>query len=64
MVAADVKPEEIEAAVFEVDNARLILVEGQAPRRQPRDKPRLDLFRVLAAVAQFHKIVSMADQNG
>ena len=64
MVAADVEPEEIKAALFEVDDACLVLVEGQAPRCQPRGKPRLDFFRVLAAAAQCHKIVSIADQHG
>ena len=38
-------------AFFEVDNLRLVLVEGQAPGRQPVGQPLFDLFGLFPAVA-------------
>ena len=43
VIAADGEPQEVEALV-EVDDARLVLVEGQPPGRQPLGQPCLDLF--------------------
>ena len=60
-LAADVEPEEIEALV-EVDDARLVLVEGQPPGRQPLGQACLDLFGLLPAGAQGDKVVGVADQ--
>ena len=45
MVAAGVYPQEVKALV-EGDDARLVLVEGQAPGRQPFGEPCLDLKRL------------------
>jgi hypothetical protein len=49
-VAADVEPKEVKASI-EGRHARLVLVEGQASRRQPRGKPFLDLLRLFGADA-------------
>ena len=61
-VAADVESEEVEA-LFEVDDARLVLVEDQAPRCQPPGKLRLDLFRLLPGIAAGDHVVGVPDQN-
>jgi hypothetical protein len=62
-VAADVEPEEIEALI-EADDARLVLVERQTPRRQPRGEPRLDLDRVLPGVADRDEIIGLCRVSG
>ena len=49
-VAADAEPEEVKAVV-EVDDARLVLVEGQAPGCEPLREAVLDLLRLLGAGA-------------
>jgi len=56
VIAADVEPEEVKA-LTEVDDARLVLVEGQAPGRQPLREPRLDVFGLLLAVAKRDHVV-------
>src|SRR5712692_10414868 len=61
-VAADVEPEEVEA-LAEVDNTRLVRVEGQAPGRQPLREPRLDLFGLLLAVAEHDHVVGVPDRD-
>ncbi|WP_367667107.1 hypothetical protein [Streptomyces sp. DG2A-72] len=43
VIAADGEAEKV-AAFFEVDDARLVLVEDQSPWPQPLGKPGLDLF--------------------
>jgi hypothetical protein len=62
-MAADVKPQEVAALVLEVDDARLVLVEGQAPGRQPRGYPRLDLLGFLSCVAQRQQVIRVDDQD-
>ncbi|MDH6115617.1 hypothetical protein P3T34_007832 [Kitasatospora sp. MAP12-44] len=62
VVAADVEPQEVEAIV-EVRYARLVLVEGQAPGRQPRGEPRLDLLGLVTAVAERDQVVGVSDQD-
>ena len=61
-IAADVEPEEVQA-LAEVDDLRLILVEGQAPGRQPLREPRLDLFGLLLAVAEHDHVVGVPDRD-
>ena len=51
VVAADGETQEVEA-LLEGDDARLVLVEGQSPGRQPCGELRLDLFGLLPGVAQ------------
>src|SRR6266545_2797693 len=63
VVAADVEPEKVTPLV-DVDDAGLVLVEDQAPGLQPLRQPLLDLFRLLATVAEGQKIVGIADQRG
>ena len=61
-IAADVEPQEVEAFV-EGDDARLVLVEGQTPGRQPAGQPRLDLFGLLPGVTQGDQVVGVSDQH-
>src|SRR6516162_324796 len=61
-VLADIEPEEVEALV-EGDDARLVLVEGQAPGRQPAGEPCLDLFGLLPGVAEGDQVVGVPDQH-
>jgi hypothetical protein len=58
VVPADVEPEEIKAFI-EGDDARLVLVEGQAPGRQPCGKFRLDLLGLLPGVAEGDQVVGL-----
>ena len=46
-----------------MDDLRLILVEGQAPGRQPLREPRLDLFGLLLAVAEHNHVVGVPDRD-
>ena len=62
-VAADVESQEVEPVLGEVDDLRLVLVEGQTPGRQPFRKPRLDLFGLLTGVAEHDHIVGVPDQR-
>ena len=62
LVAADVEGEEVKA-LAEVDDLRLILVEGQAPWRQPLRQPRLDLDSLLLAVAEHDHVVGVPDHD-
>jgi len=62
VVTADVEPEEVEA-LAEVDDLRLVLVEGQAPGRQPLREPRLNLFGLLLAVAEHDHVVGVPDRD-
>ena len=62
-VAADVEPEEVKALI-EGDDTRLVLVEGQAPRRQPPGQPRLDLERFLPGVAERDEVVGLCRVAG
>ena len=50
VVAADVESQEVESLV-EVDDARLVLVEGQTPGRQPFRQSPLDLVGLFQTVA-------------
>jgi hypothetical protein len=59
VIAANVESEKIEPGFLDMDNACLVLVEDQAPRRQPLTQPSLDLFRLFPTVAQGHKIVGL-----
>jgi hypothetical protein len=61
-VAAHVEAEEIEA-VIEADHFRLVLVEGQAPGRQPLREPRLDLSGLLLAVAEHDHVIGIPDRD-
>ena len=56
VVAANVEPQEIEPAVG-VDNPSLVLVERQAPGRQPLGQSRFDLFGLHATAAHHHEII-------
>jgi hypothetical protein len=62
VVAADVEPEEIEA-LAEVDDLRLVLVEGQAPGCQPLRELCLDLLGLLLAVAEHDHVVGIPDRH-
>ena len=62
MIAADVEPEEVEA-LFEGDDTRLVLVEGQAPGLKPAGKPCLDLQRLMPGMAQSDEIIGVSNQN-
>src|SRR5450755_2164310 len=61
-LSADGAPEKVES-VIEGDDARLVLVEGQTPGRQPSGEPCLDLFCLMPGVTQGDKIVGIPDQN-
>lgn len=61
-LSADGEPEKVET-VIESDDARLVLVEGQTPGRQPSGEPRFDLLRLVPGVAQGDKIVGVPDQH-
>jgi hypothetical protein len=58
-----VEPEEVEA-FFEVDDARLVLVEGQTPGREPVGKLRLDLFGLLPGVAAGNQVIGLCRLPG
>jgi hypothetical protein len=58
VVAADVESQEVEALV-EGDDARLVLVEGKTPGRQPAGEPGLDLERLLPGVAADDEIIGL-----
>ena len=58
MIAADGNPQEVKALV-EGDDTRLVLVEGQAPGRQPCGKPRLDLLGLVPGVAQGDQVIGL-----
>ena len=49
--------------MIEVDNTCLVLVEGQAPGRQPLSQARFDLFGLRLGRAQGDQIVGIADQH-
>jgi hypothetical protein len=56
------KAQEVEDLV-EVRDARLVLVEDQAPGRQPRGEPRLDFLGLATAVAERDQVVGVSDQD-
>jgi len=58
VIPADAESQEIEAFA-EGDDARLVLVEGQPPGRQPAREPRFDLFGFLPGVAEGDKVVGL-----
>ena len=62
VVAADVEPEKVEALI-EGDDTRLILVESQASRRQPRGEPCFGLECLLPGVAERNEIIGVPDQH-
>lgn len=62
VVAADVVSQEVEALIEE-DDARLVLVERQTPRRQPGGELGLNVERVLPGVAVRDEIVGVADHS-
>jgi hypothetical protein len=57
-VATQVEPEEVEA-FFEVDDARLVLVEDQTPGCQPARKLFLDLFGLLPGIAAGDQVIGL-----
>jgi hypothetical protein len=57
-VAADAEPDEVKA-IFEADNARLVLVEGQAPGCEPLREAVFDLLRLLGADAQGDQVIDL-----
>src|SRR6266851_1197958 len=61
-VAADAESQEVEALI-EVDDPRLVLVEGQPPRRQPLREPRPDMGGLLLAVAEHDHVVGVPDRD-
>jgi hypothetical protein len=61
VIPADIEPEEVKA-LAEVDDLRLVLVESQAPGRQPSRQPRLDLPGLLLAVAEHDHIIGVPDR--
>ena len=61
-LSADGEPQKVETFI-EGDDARLVLVEGQTPGRQPSGEPCLDLFRLVPGVTQGDQIVGVPDQN-
>jgi hypothetical protein len=50
-------------ALAEVDDSRLVLVEGQAPGRQPFREPRLDVSGLPLGVAEHDHVVGVPDRN-
>jgi hypothetical protein len=58
VVPADVESQEVEAFA-EGDDARLVLVEGQTPGRQPVGELGLDLDRLLPGVAEDNEIIGL-----
>jgi site-specific recombinase XerD len=62
-IPADVEAQELET-FFEVDNLRLVLVEGQAPGRQPVGQPLFDLFGLFTAVAHRYQVICISHQDG
>jgi hypothetical protein len=62
VASAGGEPEEIEPLV-EVDDSRLVLVEGQAPRCQPRGEPRFDVFGLLLGIAEGDHVIGVPDQR-
>jgi hypothetical protein len=61
VVTAGGEPEEVEPVV-EVDDARLVLVEGQSSGRQPCGEPRFDVFGLLPGVAEGDHVVGVSNQ--
>ena len=61
-VAAHIEAEEIKTLI-EADDLRLVLVEGQSPRRQPLRQPRLDLGGLLLAVAEHDHVIGVPDRH-
>ena len=57
-VAADVEPQEV-AALGEVDDSRLVLVEGQTPGCQPPGESRLDLLGLFTAVTDRNEVIGL-----
>jgi hypothetical protein len=57
-IAADVEPQEVKALI-ESDDTRLVLVEGQAPRRQPVGEPGFDLERFLPGMAESDEVIGL-----
>jgi hypothetical protein len=62
VVAADVEPQEIKA-LAEADDLRLVLVESQAPGRQPSRELRLDAGGLLLAVAEHDHVIGVPDRD-
>ena len=50
-------------AFLKVDDFRLVLVEGQAPRCQPFRQPCLDALGLLLAVAEHDHVVGVPDRD-
>jgi hypothetical protein len=63
VVAADGESQEVESVV-EVDDPRLVLIEGKTSGRQPKSKLRLDLFGFLPGMAEHHHVIGVSDQRG
>ena len=62
LVAADVEPQEIKA-LAEADDLRLVLVESQAPGRQPSRELCLDAGGLLLAVAEHDHVIGVPDRD-
>jgi hypothetical protein len=62
VASAGGEPEEVEPVV-EVDDARLVLVEGQSSGCQPGGEPRFDLFGLLPGIAEGDHVVGVPDQR-
>jgi len=62
-ITADMKPQKIEA-VFEADNARLVLVDPQSPGCQPYGQSLLDLLGLFTTAAHRDKIVCISHEHG
>jgi hypothetical protein len=61
-VAAEAEPQEVEP-LREVDDVRLVLVQGQPPGGQPSGKPRPDLLGLLPGVAADDEVIGVSDQD-
>jgi hypothetical protein len=62
-VAADAEPEEVKA-IFEADDTRLVLVEGQAPGREPLREAVFDLLHLFGADAQRDQVIGVPHHDG